>query len=114
MPDPFGPGLPADTARAVPDLYKWQPIGNYLAKPFPMWPSVLEGLEELNYQANSHPGDINVWAIASATVVGQWLKHSVMDPTVSCTTGSTTSNVWCCGATRCGSKASAPTTVTCR
>src|SRR5262245_54005024 len=54
MPDPFGPGLPADTARAVPYLYKWQPIGNYLAKPFPEWPSVLEGLEHAPFQIRDY------------------------------------------------------------
>ena len=115
-PDPF-PGLPADTARAVPVRYKWQPIGNYLAKLFPMWPSVLEGLEELNYHANSHQGDINELgyshrkrngsgAVAEEQRRGHQRFHAP--------SGSTTSNMWCCGATRCGSRASEPTTVTFR
>ena len=81
QPDPLGPGLPADTARAVLDLYKWQPIGNYPAEAFPMWPSIMKGLDELNYQVNAHPGPINAIGYSQgAIVVGLWLKHSVMDP----------------------------------
>lgn len=39
-------GYPADTARAVEDLAYWQPI-DYPATPFPMWPSIMTGYEEL-------------------------------------------------------------------
>lgn len=50
QPVPDGPGLPADTARAVLDKWDWQPIGNYPANPFPMWPSIQDGVEELRVQ----------------------------------------------------------------
>ncbi len=50
MADPLGPGYPADVARACLDLVKWQPIGNYPAKPFPMWHSILLGASELRKQ----------------------------------------------------------------
>ncbi|AOT22887.1 lysin B [Mycobacterium phage Zakai] len=50
QPVPDGPGLPADTARAVLDKWEWQPIGNYPADAFPMWPSILEGVAELRDQ----------------------------------------------------------------
>lgn len=60
MADPFGPGYPADLARACLDVVKWQPIGNYPARPFPMWNSVLQGAAELKFQirqyANRYPG----------------------------------------------------------
>jgi hypothetical protein len=87
QPVPDGPGLPADTARAVLDIYDWQPIGNYPATPFPMWPSITKGQAELQYQAGG--GDGGRWkdrdiALAGysqgAVVVGQFLKHDVMDP----------------------------------
>ncbi|AEZ50710.1 lysin B [Mycobacterium phage Halena] len=50
QPVPDGPGLPADTARNVLDKWDWQPIGNYPAEPFPMWPSILKGVAELRVQ----------------------------------------------------------------
>ncbi|OYN81792.1 cutinase family protein [Mycolicibacterium sphagni] len=50
QPDPFGPGLPADTARAVLDKWDWQPIGDYPADAFPMWPSILKGVAALRVQ----------------------------------------------------------------
>ncbi len=43
---PWWVGPDADTARAVEDRYKWAPVG-YGARPFPMEPSVAEGLAEL-------------------------------------------------------------------
>lgn len=81
MPDPFGPGLPADTARAVLDLYRWQPIGNYPAAVFPMWDSVQKGRRELNHQISIKPGEINMAGYSQgAVVVGQVLKHDIMNP----------------------------------
>lgn len=82
QPDPMGPGLPADTARAVLDKYDWQGIGNYSAAAFPMWPSVLEGVAELNAQIDRYPGrPINLAGYSQgAIVVGQVLKHDIMNP----------------------------------
>ncbi|AJD82430.1 lysin B [Mycobacterium phage Sheen] len=82
MPDPFGPGLPADTAREVLDLYTWQPIGNYPAAAFPMWPSIQAGRRELVSQIDSKPGEINMAGYSQgAAVCGQVLKHDIMSPT---------------------------------
>jgi hypothetical protein len=51
MPDPFGPGYPADLARALvgarPDLFVWQPVGVYPATAFPMRKSYMIGVVEL-------------------------------------------------------------------
>ena len=84
QPDPMGPGLPADTARDVLDLYSWQPIGNYSARAFPMWPSVLEGDKELGLQIVDKVGprdEINLAGYSQgAIVVGQVLKHRLMNP----------------------------------
>lgn len=59
VPDPFGPGFPADLGRAMertaPGLYYWQPIG-YPAAVYPMRPSVQAGAEEIITQLNRHPG----------------------------------------------------------
>lgn len=79
--DPMGPGLPADTARAVAHQYEWQPIGNYPAKPFPMWPSIQQGLDELNFQAGRGDRSQRDIALAGysqgAIVVSLFLKYSV-------------------------------------
>jgi hypothetical protein len=81
QPDPLGPGLPADTARACLDRYQWQPIGNYPAKPFPMWPSIMAGVDELNLQISSRPGKFSLAGYSQgAIVVGLVLKHALMDP----------------------------------
>lgn len=81
QPDPLGPGLPADTARAVLDLYQWQPIGNYPATAFPMWPSILQGVSELIAQINGKAGKFALAGYSQgAVVVGQVLKHHIMDP----------------------------------
>ncbi|AIS74089.1 lysin B [Mycobacterium phage Anubis] len=81
MPDPLGPGLPADTARAVLDKYTWQPIGNYPAAVFPMWPSIQAGRTELRNQIAAKAGEVNLAGYSQgAVVVGQVLKHDIMDP----------------------------------
>lgn len=82
QPDPLGPGLPADTARNCLDKLDWQPIGNYSAQPFPMWPSVQQGVQELRAQINRYPGrriDLAGYS-QGAIVVGQVLKHDIMAP----------------------------------
>lgn len=81
QPDPLGPGLPADTARAVLDKYTWQPIGNYPAAAFPMWPSIMQGVNELTNQISSKPGPFAMAGYSQgAVVVGQALKHALMNP----------------------------------
>lgn len=50
---PWWVGPDADTARAVEDRYRWQPIG-YRAAPFPMAPSAREGRAELIAQIEKH------------------------------------------------------------
>lgn len=81
QPDPLGPGLPADTARAVLDKYTWQPVGNYPAAAFPMWPSITAGVAELRAQITGKPGEINLAGYSQgAVVVGQVLKHDIMNP----------------------------------
>lgn len=82
QPDPLGPGLPADIARNCLDKLDWQPIGNYSAAPFPMWPSVEQGRAELNVQIDRFPGrgiDLAGYS-QGAVVVGQVLKHDIMAP----------------------------------
>ena len=85
QPDPSGPGLPADTARACLGKYRWQPIGNYSAAVFPMWPSVEQGVAELSLQIEDKLSrDNSTFALAGysqgAIVVGQVLKHQMMRP----------------------------------
>jgi hypothetical protein len=85
QPDPMGPGLPRDTALDVLDIYRWQPIGNYSARAFPMWPSVMEGYEELVLQIDQRLSqDDSDFAMAGysqgAIVVGQVLKHEIQNP----------------------------------
>lgn len=46
-------GYPADTARAVLDLYQWQPLGNWPATPFPMQDSYNAGINELVVQVRN-------------------------------------------------------------
>lgn len=81
QPDPMGPGIPADVAREVLDIYRWQPIGNYPATAFPMWGSIMQGYNELVLQINSKPGKIVLLGLSQgAIVIGQVLKHEIMDP----------------------------------
>lgn len=81
QPDPFGPGLPADTARAVLDKYTWQPCGNYPATAFPMWPSVTAGAAELVSLISTRAGKIALAGYSQgAIIVSLVLKHFIMDP----------------------------------
>lgn len=51
-------GPPADVARALERMgkAKHQPIGNYPARPFPMWPSIMQGVAEVEVQVRRYPG----------------------------------------------------------
>lgn len=46
-------GYPADTARAMLDLYQWQPLGNWPAAAFPMQDSYEQGITELCVQVRN-------------------------------------------------------------
>jgi hypothetical protein len=48
QPDPFGIGYPADMARRLLHLYRWQPTGNYPATSVPMNKSADKGEAEIN------------------------------------------------------------------
>ncbi|MFV8301314.1 peptidoglycan-binding domain-containing protein [Mycolicibacterium fortuitum] len=75
---PWWVGPDADVARAVEDRYRWQPVG-YRAAPFPMWPSITEGRDELVRLINLFEGDINLIGYSQgAVVVGQVWKHDIL------------------------------------
>lgn len=81
QPDPFGPGYPADVARAVTDIWDWQPIGNYSAQAFPMDVSVKQGIAELKVQIRNHPGPIGLIGYSQgAMVTSMCWKHAILDP----------------------------------
>lgn len=63
---PWWVGPDADTARAVENQYKWQPIG-YPAQAFPMGPSINDGKQKLRDQFYVHRTQIesNGFAMAS-------------------------------------------------
>jgi len=46
-------GYPADVARAVLDVYQWQPLGSWPATAFPMEQSYKQGIEELRVQVRN-------------------------------------------------------------
>ena len=54
---PWWVGPDADTARAVEDRFKWQPIG-YRASAVPMGPSIAEGRAELVVQFGLHRAQV--------------------------------------------------------
>jgi hypothetical protein len=54
---PWWVGPDADTARAVENIYKWQPVG-YPAAPFPMGKSITAGKVELRNQITIWRGQI--------------------------------------------------------
>lgn len=62
---PWWIGPDADTARAVEDRYKWQPIG-YPAQPVPMGPSIQAGKNELYVQMNTHKDRVILYGCALA------------------------------------------------
>lgn len=62
-------GPPADTARAVADMYRWQPVGNYPAKAFPMGPSVDQGRAELIHQIELNPGPFALAGYSQGAIV---------------------------------------------
>jgi len=81
QPDPLGPGLPADMARSLLDVYVWQPIGNYPAQAFPMWPSVQLGVAELRLQINRYPGPFALAGYSQGAIVTSFVfKQDILNP----------------------------------
>ena len=79
--DPLGPGYPADVARAVLDVWDWQPIGNYPAAAFPMNPSVMQGRAELKLQIRNHPGKFGLVGYSQgAMITAMTFKHDLLNP----------------------------------
>lgn len=79
--DPLGPGYPADAARAVLDVWNWQPVGNYPAQAFPMGPSVELGRAELKLQIRNHPGKIALAGYSQGAIVTSLVwQHDICDP----------------------------------
>ncbi|MDG4669062.1 hypothetical protein [Mycobacterium sp. 236(2023)] len=72
VPDPFGPGFPADLARALvradDGMWVWQPIG-YPAAAFPMGPSVRAGRAELCAQIGRHAGPVALSGYSQGALV---------------------------------------------
>lgn len=75
-------GYPADTARACLDLAYWQPTGNYPAAAFPMWQSVMQGVNEMaaniaKFMAHNPTRDIWLFGYSEGSlVVGMvWQTH---------------------------------------
>lgn len=74
-------GPPADTARAVLHKYHWQPIGNYPAQPFPMWPSIQLGVAELRLQINRYPGPFALAGYSQGAIVTSLVyKYDIANP----------------------------------
>lgn len=72
-------GPPADVARNLEarGLATWQPIGNYPARAFPMWGSIMQGVAECDYQIKRFPGR-RIWAMGysqGAAVISLCMKY---------------------------------------
>lgn len=83
---PWWVGPDADTARAVEDRYKWQPVG-YSARAVPMGPSIAEGRAELVNQFNIHREQVVRCGAAlagysqGAIIVGETWEQDIKPPT---------------------------------
>ena len=62
---PWWIGPDADTARAVEDVYRWQPVG-YPAQAVPMGPSIAAGKDELENQLHRHRDQVERCGMALA------------------------------------------------
>lgn len=71
-------GPQADIARAVEDLYYWQPIG-YDSKPVPMAPGVAQARAEIGVQVDRHPGELNAVVYSEgALAFSQFVKYDML------------------------------------
>ncbi len=78
-------GYPADLARwlesADDGRYVWQPV-EYPAETFPMWPSILQGIFNLEAEINRHPGKIVLDGYSQgAIVVSVIWRDYILSPT---------------------------------
>lgn len=73
-------GYPADVARAVADVWYFQPV-NYPAAVFPMGPSVEQGKRELRRLITERPGHIALAGYSQGgIVVSEVWQHDIRDP----------------------------------
>jgi len=77
-------GPPADTARELESRGKcvWQPLGNWPAATFPMWPSIIQGVAEgekqIRYWAGDRRQDIWLAGYSQGAIVTSMLwKYSL-------------------------------------
>lgn len=74
-------GYPADTARQLTDVWRWQPVGNYPASVFPMNTSVAQGRAELVRLIRATPGAFALAGYSQGAIVtSQVYKHDLADP----------------------------------
>lgn len=82
---PWWVGPDADTARAVEDRYRWQPIG-YPAQAVPMGPSILAGKDELANQLGKYRAQVERHGAAlagysqGAIVVSEVWEYEIRPP----------------------------------
>jgi hypothetical protein len=80
QPDPFGIGYPADIARRVLDLYRWQPVGNWPATAVPMNHSCDAGEAELTRLVSDPaicPHDYAMVDYSQGSIIGGRVRNRV-------------------------------------
>lgn len=80
QPDPFGIGYPADIARRVLHLYRWQPTGNYPASTVPMRDSANLGEKEINRfidDPNIVPGPVAFVDYSQGSICGGRVRNRI-------------------------------------
>lgn len=71
-------GPQADVARAVEDIYYWQPVG-YDSRPIPMAPGVAQARAEIGTQIDKHPGPISAVVYSEgALAFSKFVKHDML------------------------------------
>ena len=71
-------GPQADIARAVEDLYYWQPIG-FDSRPIPMAPGVAQARAEIGVQIDRHPGELNAVVYSEgALAFSKFMKYDML------------------------------------
>lgn len=72
-------GPPADCARSLLHKFRWQPVGNYPAAAFPMWPSIQQGVAELNALIDGTAGRFALAGYSQGAVVTSYVyKHDIL------------------------------------
>ncbi|AMO43980.1 lysin B [Mycobacterium phage Bactobuster] len=80
QPDPFGIGYPADIARRLLHLYRWQPTGNYPATAVPMNKSADAGEREINRfidNPNIVPGPVAFVDYSQGSICGGRVRNRI-------------------------------------